>query len=193
MGVMSEVWEERRKLRALGAFTLALTCVWLTIAVNAVHMALPFNPIRLPFERWVHVRFWAPEGWGFFTRNPQEEVLLVFVRERDGQWTSASMGPNGMPRNAFGLNRASRAQNVELGQLAGGIPQKAYQPCQHQPAVCLEQDPVVVSLNNPTPSPTLCGQVGIAMQKPVPWAWSDSRDRIVMPSRVARMKVDCHD
>jgi antimicrobial peptide system SdpA family protein len=188
---MSEVLEERRDLRALGAFTLALTCVWLTIAAYALHAVLPFNPIRLPFERWVHVRFWAPEGWGFFTRNPQEEAMLVFVRDRDGQWTSASMGPNGMPRNAFGLNRASRAQSVEAGLLAGGVPKNAYQPCGNQPAACLEHAPVGVSLKNPTPSPTLCGQVGIAMQKPLPWAWSNSRDRVIMPSRVARMNVDC--
>jgi antimicrobial peptide system SdpA family protein len=188
---MSEVLEERRELRALGAFTLALTCVWLTVCAYALHAALPFNPIRLPFERWVHVRFWAPEGWGFFTRDPQEEAMRLFARKRDGKWVSGSLGPNGMPANVFGLNRASRAQGVEAGLLASKVPKTAFQPCQEMPTVCLEHAPVAISLNNPTQEPALCGPIGIVMQKPIPWAWNDSRDTIIMPSRVARMNVGC--
>ncbi len=188
---MPGVWEERSKLRIFGAFALALACVWLTVCAYAVHAALPFNPIRLPFERWVRVPFWAPEGWGFFTRNPQEEAMLLFVRGRDGQWTSASIGPGGMPKNAFGLNRANRAQSAEAGLLVSKIPQKAFQPCRNQPSVCLEQAPVAMSLNDLTPRPTLCGQIGIVMRKPIPWAWSGSRDSIIMPSRVARINVGC--
>lgn len=55
-------------LRRIGLFTLALGAVWLLVFVYAVHIALPFNPIRLPFET-SEIRAWMPEGWAFFTRN----------------------------------------------------------------------------------------------------------------------------
>src|SRR5271166_3733887 len=89
---MSEVWEQRRQLQTLGAFALVLACAGLAVSAYVVHVALPFNPIRLPFERWVYVTFWAPEGWGFFTRDPQEAALLFFKRETDGKWISAYVG-----------------------------------------------------------------------------------------------------
>ncbi len=187
---MSDIWQERHRMRKLGVFMLALTCLWLTISCYAIHMALPFNPIRLPFERWVHVRFWAPEGWGFFTRNPQEEAVLLFLKS-GGRWVSASIGPGGMPANAFGLNRAARGQSAEAALLESSIPKEAFHLCQYQPSVCLERSSIVETVDNPTPLATLCGEIGIVKQKPIPWAWSRSRNLIVMPSRLVRIKVGC--
>ena len=39
--------------------------------------------------------------------------------------------------------------------------------------------------------PTLCGEVVISEQKPVPWAWSKLEKPFSMPAKVLRMEVKC--
>jgi len=182
---------DARELERLGAFALVLGSVWLIVAAYAVHSALPPNPIALPFEQWAHVPFWAPEGWALFTRDPRKEDLLLYVRTGD-RWISASMAPHARPGNAFGLNRASRAQRVEADLLVTQLPATAWQPCQEDPIRCLEKAPLAAALPNLSPPPTLCGSVGIALQAPLPWKlWRTSGNTMTMPSRVARLDVGC--
>ena len=177
-------------LRRIGLFTLALGAVWLLVFVYAVHIALPFNPIRLPFET-SEIRAWMPEGWAFFTRNPREEHIFLFSRRGNGKWTTAALGPNARPSNEFGLNRISRAQGVETALLMNRFPNSAYLECRGLVASCLEGAQRLGTLKNPSPAPTLCGEIGIVMRKPVPWAWWASGQSVVMPSRFPRITVDC--
>jgi antimicrobial peptide system SdpA family protein len=188
----SEPEREARELRRLGALALVLASAWLIVVTYVAHSALPPNPIALPFESRVGVRFWARQGWALFTKDPKQEDMSYFVRTRDGGWVSASLGPHSSPSNAFGLNRASRAQSAEADLLFIRLAQGAWHPCQEDPASCLESAPVSASLKNPSPAPTLCGPVGIVLQVPVPWAtWRESRSPVTMPSRVTRLEVEC--
>ena len=178
-------------LRAVGAFVLALALAWFTLLAYVVHAAVPPNPIRLPLEKRMYTRYWAPQGWAFFTRDPREEDILLFVRGRDGAWISAHKGPHASPSNYFGLSRASRARGIEVGQILRRVPKAGWQPCKERAEVCLERTPNAGTVRNISPNPTLCGEVGLALQKPVPWAWSSSAYKIVMPSRVSRLGVLC--
>jgi antimicrobial peptide system SdpA family protein len=178
--------------RQLGLFALALGGGWLIVFVYAVHAALPFNPIQLPFENEVQVRMWMPEGWAFFTKDPRGEVMFLFAN-RDGKWISALMGPNAKFSNVFGLNRASRIQGAEAGALANKFPKSALRDCRDSPAVCLEHIATAGSIKNASPNPSLCGEIGIVLQEPLPWAWWASGHAVVMPSRILRINVSCHD
>lgn len=170
---------------------MALGGGWLMLFVYALHAALPFNPIRLPLETQVQVKLWIPEGWAFFTRDPREEVTLLFTRRDDGKWLSALMGPNATISNDFGLNRASRIQGVETTSLLKKFPKSALRDCHDEPVVCLESIPTAGSVRNLSPNPSLCGQVGIVRQSPIPWAWWASGRPIIMPSRILRIDVIC--
>ncbi len=181
---------EQRSLQSLGIFFLLLACIWIGIGAYAIHAALPFNTITLPFERWAHIRFFTPEGWGFFTRDPREERLLLFAKH-DGRWSSASVGPNGNASNLFGLNRAPRSQGLEASILISKTGPKDIVDCHDKPETCLLHDSTVISLDNLYPHPTLCGSIGMVMQKPIPWAWSRAKQLIIMPSRVLRINVRC--
>ena len=46
-------------------------------------------------------------------------------------------------------------------------------------------------ITNRSPEPTLCGAIGVALQKPIPWAWIDLPRPVVMPSRVVLLEVQC--
>ncbi len=168
----------------------ALGVVWMVGVLYAVYPVLPFNPARLPLSETVETQFWVPEGWAFFTRNPREPRMLIYVEEGDG-WQSALMGPHARASNLFGFNRASRAQGVEMGMLFTEVRQGPWQPCTGPIPECLDSLSPADTLVNISPRPTLCGVVGLAQQEPVPWAWSRSRKPITMPSEVIKLKVAC--
>lgn len=179
-----------RQAAVLGLFTAALAAGWIALFAYGATLALPFNPVRLPGVAQLQTRIWFPQGWGFFTRDPREEDIIVHVRDAAGTWQPAGLGPNSRPRYLLGLDRAARAQGVELGLLMAELPTKAWQPCAREDAgTCLEALPVAATVTNPTPRPSLCGAVGVVLRPPVPWAWA--RSRRWMPARAARLEVQC--
>lgn len=184
---------ERRSLTALGAFSLSLMLGWGVLFAYSVHAALPSNPIKLPAEMSVQPNVWMPQGWKFFTRDPREEEISVFVRDAEGRWVSGLRGANASPRNFFGLSRATRAQGIELGLLttAAGTIKDAWQPCRDRLEACVERSQLVGEVTNITPDPTLCGEVGLTLQEPVPWNWSRSKRKVTMPSKAMRVNVIC--
>jgi antimicrobial peptide system SdpA family protein len=187
---MTGVAIETQQLQKLGVFVVLLASFVVIFCCYAIHASLPFNTIRLPFETWAHIRFFAPEGFGFFTRNPREERMLLFTK-RDNGWVSASVGPNGDVRNLFGLNRAPRAQGFESSLLFSKVPMKVLVGCEETPKVCLSQSSTPIQTTNAYPHATLCGSVGIVVQKPIPWAWSLSETPIIMPSKFVILNVKC--
>jgi antimicrobial peptide system SdpA family protein len=175
----------------LGGAALLVAVFWFAFAVYALHPALAFNAVRLPFEGTIRMKRWTPEGWKFFTRNPREDRAELFSRQSDGTWVDVGMGPNFTARNYFGLGRMPRAQGIELALLVHGVAKSEWSACTERPEACLERLGHVVPLTNSSPSPTLCGAVGFVMQETVPWAWSGNASIPVMPSRVMRLEVRC--
>jgi len=176
---------------AIGAFSLLLLLGWGAVFAYSVHGALPTNPIKLPMEQSVYAQVFMPQGWKFFTRDPREEEIGAFVRRPDGRWVSALRGPNGSPSNLFGLSRATRAQGIELGLISTAANRLTWQECKERLTVCVEKAPLAADVKNPTPDPTLCGEIGLTLQPPVPWAWSGARRKVTMPSKALRVNVQC--
>jgi len=176
-------------LRAHGALALVLFAGSALLVVYAIHGSMPTNPIKLPYEADAHTSLWAPEGWKFFTRDPQEDRADALVRAVGGVWEAGLHGPNARADHAFGLDRGGRAQGVELGLLLQSVAKDAFEECEDAPTRCLDAHETRLHLVNRSPRPTLCGDVGFVLQRPVPWAWS--RSRPIMPSRVARVEVSC--
>jgi len=172
---------------------LILGMAWATIGLYIVHSQIPRNVLELPFERALKpaIPFFAPEGWAFFTRDPREPRLLPFRRAADGTWANAHAGPHADIRNVFGLDRISRAQGVEIGLLLGEFADTAWQSCSDAPTLCLGDLPRTLSITNRSPAPTLCGDIGLVRQEPVPWAWASVQGETTMPSMVVRLDIRC--
>lgn len=182
---------ERNQLRLLGALLVALTLGASVLGAYAVHLAMQFNPVLLPHEMRARLGLglFFPQGWRFFTRNPQEGDLFPLAR-RDGAWVDISRQPNARAINLFGINRNGRAQGIEMGLVAAQLPPNAWVECKEEPTACLDRMKSAEAINT-TPSPSLCGEIAIVQQEPTPWAWSRNHGRITMPSRVARLDVKC--
>ena len=163
--------------------------------IYSAHGSIGFNAVQLPFENRLLSRLFLPQGWKFFTRNAQEATVLPFREERSGVWTSALLGANGERQNWFGLSRRARAQGVEMGLLLEKLPaawsSSKESRCDGAASECLRQLQVTVRIRNITPHPTLCGVIGIAAQQQVPWAWARDRERLIMPSNVIKLEVQC--
>jgi antimicrobial peptide system SdpA family protein len=172
---------------------LGLILGWSTVAAYALHAALPYNPLQLPFADRFDIRMVLPEGWAFFTRDPRDDRMMPYVRGADAVWSTASHTPNFQPRNLFGIDRAGRAQGVEMGLLMDAARDAERQACEESPVACLERAPVARKLSNTSPRPTLCGEVGFVFQRAIPWAWSrSSREKTLhMPSKVLRLDIEC--
>jgi antimicrobial peptide system SdpA family protein len=182
---------DRPHLRWLGLLLIGLAACWCIVLLYVIHPALPFNALKLPAASDVNVSVWVPEGWRFFTRNPREDQTLLYRRQGDGAWASASLGPNMRVSNLLGFGRRARAQGIELGVLIYNQPKTIWAPCEEEPDRCLERTTNVIAVRNRSPEPTLCGSVGVVMQNVVPWGWAISGEKFTMPSKVARFDIQC--
>ncbi len=159
------------------------------LAVFATIGSAPPTAIGLPTEARQVIHGLLPEGWAFFTLNPQTPVVQMF-KEEGNAWHGVRRHGALNPSELFGLNRLSREQGLEAGILVGAIPSKAWLQCTATPQTCLSHIPSELSVTDPVPQPTLCGSIGLASQAPAPWAWANLPD-VVMPSSVAHVTVTC--
>lgn len=182
---------DNSKDQMLGLVAILTAVVCVAAVLLAAEPAVTFNPMKpLLAQEYRPIQVVLPQGFAFFTRDAREKDLHVYQAE-DRNWTSASMGPNSRPANLFGLNRKSRAQNVESALILSKIKPNIWWECEDDPAACLSQDAVQDTVRNVVPAPTLCGITGFALQEPVPWAWSKSRDTIDMRSQITKIYIQC--
>lgn len=174
----------------LGTFALLLAGAWLLFGAYVVDPLLPFHPVRLPLAWRLQTSLWAPEGWGFFTRDPREPGTFLFKRTEAG-WTSASLAPSFRPATAFGLDRRARFQRGESAALLRGAPGAPWTECRGEPVRCLDRAGVGATLHNQARPRTLCGTVGFVSRPPVPWAWTRSRTPVRMTAKVLKLEVAC--
>jgi antimicrobial peptide system SdpA family protein len=163
---------------------------WSTIIIYAVHPVLPFNAIVLPGESKIEMPLLVPEGWGFFSRNPQDELEHFYAQVGGGRWQRLLDDSYASPRFWLGLSRSGRAATQQARWLIQRLPASSWTECSVAPTDCLESAPMQV-IESVHPQAALCGVVGIVLQKPVPWAWAKQATRVHMPSRVARLWIRC--
>lgn len=165
----------RQVARLLAGAIVFLTCVtWLD------------SPLRASAARRLQMLAIAPQFWGFFA-SPREERTEVF-RLRHGAWERAD-APLSAAVNLFGLRRAIVSHGAEFRTLEAQVGNRwsaaALAPEQLPEPV----DPVVV--RNLARQPQLCGEVLLVTRPPVPWAWARSSSRAALPSRYARLSIQC--
>ncbi len=179
-----------RTARRVGAIALGLALAWSVLIANVVYPMLPYSAVDMPTSRAIKPTLWAPQGWAFFTKDPREQRAFLYQRLH-GRWTDLKKAPHAEPRNAFGLNRASRAQGVELALLMQSVPAAAWRDCNGDPRACFSSAATAPAVRNVSPRPTVCGTVALVFQAPVPWAWAGSRRPVHMPSRYAVVEASC--
>ncbi|GGZ86760.1 hypothetical protein GCM10010329_03280 [Streptomyces spiroverticillatus] len=182
---------------------LAVVVVWGVFLLYVAQVQLPKNVLALPGQDRVTftVANLAPQGWAFFTKSARDAEVLPYGRTGEGSWGSLLLAPHAAPRNAFGLDRGSRSQGIEIALLLDRASEKDWRECGEGggsgPDGCLAGSdggaaaPPVRRVENPSPSPTLCGRVALVQEKPVPWAWRDLVPERLTPERLLTLDVTC--
>lgn len=182
-----------RHWRRLGVGVVLFALPWLILVLYGLQAALPTNPLALPAQRELVkvARQLMPEGWSFFTRNPQEADILIFKRRIRGGWKPEQIRRYAHLKHAFGWSRRPRAQGLELGFITTSLKGEDWQPCKAL-ADCLHaSSPTVITIPNPSPIPTLCGNLAMVSASPVPWAWARTMGQFHHPERVVFLSIQC--
>lgn len=182
-----------RRVQVSGRSVLAVTAVWSVAILYVAQVHVPKNVLSLPGQKQARttVTNVAPQGWAFFTKSARDVEVLPYRRTANGTWTSLALTPHSSPRNAFGLDRASRSQGIEISLLLNLAEKKEWKECEDGLADCLADAKASRKVENPSPEPTVCGRVALVQEKPVPWAWRDLVDERSTPERFLTLDVTC--
>src|SRR5260370_33742536 len=107
-------------------------------------------------------------------------------------WGQSARGKRFWP-HLMNFSRRWKLPGNEVGIILNEVTDPQWQACQDPPVTCLEKAPSSGTVENMLVGPTLCGDVGIVRQPPIPWAWSQASDETEMPSEVLRLQGPCHD
>ena len=131
-----------------------------------------------------------PEGWAFFTKDPQEEDYLLFqVDEQTGNFVNV-ISPTSSPENAFGLNRVSRLQSQELGSGIHHIRDSSWADIKGDLTANIllirEMKPVAIPIRSQRPY--FEGTYILQKIRPIPWAWAKSFNEKNRKSKICKIE-----
>lgn len=163
-----------------------------------VGIAFAYTPASIWSPKFVNdsykenVTTFFPQGWAFFTKPSSEPHLAPYTTEGD----SLEKTPAGLTSNAFGISREGRAQGVELALVSQGIPENGWDECgNNNVSRCLDESSKSHEIHhhaqNPTPSPSLCGEIIIMERQLVPYHYRDFFETRTMANKWARVSVEC--
>ncbi|MFD8814607.1 SdpA family antimicrobial peptide system protein [Streptomyces sp. NPDC059627] len=177
----------RRAFRATGTAVLAFFLL-------TIFFAMPGNVLTRSWMGGLKSAFTitAPQGWAFFTKSPQSIDLYAY-RDSGHGYPSLLKTPQVKPSNYFGLSREQRAQGPELAGLARYVAH--WDACPEQQITpCLQAafGRPVRSVDNDSPTPTLCGDLVLAEQRPTPWAYRNFTKDTTRVQDTVHIRVRCH-
>ena len=176
---------------SLGVLAFVHLCLLGAIAITAALAAMPFHTVNLSDNLQQTVMSLIPEGWGFFTKSPRDPEMQVAVLH-NGKLQKLNIVSSFNIQYAFGFNRQSRAQGLELDGLLSRLETASlWHDCQQNVSDCAQTLQVQKRLVNSAQFPTLCGDLVLYQSRPIPWAYRNIKPTLNMPSRQTRVEVVC--
>jgi len=135
-----------------------------------------------------------PESWQFFTRDPTTPSLVVYDVDEGAKGHLAQEGtlPQTSASNMFGITRNQRSQDTEKAVLANES--TAWVECGGMKASeCLKATSSASpeSIDAPKRTRHFCGDLILAEQAPVPFAFRNSTDETIHVLKATRIETRC--
>jgi antimicrobial peptide system SdpA family protein len=167
-----------------------------SLLAAALLFSLPGNallPSRAGGQLKVVFTMVAGESFPFFTKDPESEFAGAYRVDPTAHTVqSLLVTPQGRPANLLGLSRRQRAQGPELAFLAKD---KAvtWTPCTGAASACALDGSRLTSstVDNDSPVPTLCGDLVLTVETPVPWGYRRLVPYTRRASSVAHLRAVC--
>lgn len=182
----------RRERVTLHVISLLLLFFWGAAGIFLLAASVRDSPL-LPPRVLRHAQLaHFPQGWAFFTRSPREAELSVY-RPTETGWSSINMR-NGSWETFFGLKKGGAINGIELGALVEQIRTWDEATLAREPLLPRLPELVDASnitLENHASVQSICGEVLLIRQEPVPWAWARSGAPVKLASRFKKVSVQC--
>ena len=128
-----------------------------------------------------------PQGWGFFTKNPRDLVLEIYIiKNKKLYYIDVS---NLSLKNKFGFSRSSRVIGYELSTIASKIQKNEWKESTNKDINNHINDKAIILQNNATFNYLKKGEYLIKAFKPIPYAWSKSKQEKFNPISVVKIKM----
>jgi antimicrobial peptide system SdpA family protein len=158
-----------------------------TLIAGTVIAALPTNPLSFSPDSTNKIKAVYYQGWGFFSKSTRDPMLNAIPLENE----ESLSWPNNRVKNLFGVSRLGRSQGIEFGSIIAQVQPSEYTECKQNVKDCFDEIEVTKIIENPNKNPRICGLWGVSNTEPVPWAWGKSKNKVVMPSKIAKVKIIC--
>ena len=173
-------------------FFLSIFLVGVIILFSMIS-SLPESTIRISNIQKAKTASYIPEGWAFFTKNPQEEDILAYKYQESQKPTYQLITiPTGSVSNAFGLNRKVRMLAQEMGVMQKYIPDSCWftinGSLQNNDSIIINS---LIKILIPKVSnyPYLSGTYIFQKIAPIPWSWYKTFNRNTQKSEIVIVDV----
>ena len=179
-----------RRRNVAGAALIGGSTIIASLCLVCLGVVVPPSALRLSKPNGHAVYRFFPQGWKFFTKDPLSADFFVYRAQPGQTWISITSPSMGSRENLWGLDRRIRTQGLELASLLGEAGDTlTWTDCDDAVAPCAAGTPQGPVIRNDAPAPSVCGDVAVTQEQPVPWAWRHLRSR--MPMKIARVRVTC--
>lgn len=158
----------RARSRAALLIVVAALLVLFVGVTNA-----PTNVVSGAMPEWTRSlgRGLLPQGWAFFTRDPQGPFYYGFLITQEGLLTETPV-----ERSMGGLDRSPRMNAELLSSAAKSV--NEWTPCQvDTPFDCASAESIDSTVEVEYPDHLLCGNYVLVRHTPTPWSWIDLVDK----------------
>jgi antimicrobial peptide system SdpA family protein len=127
-----------------------------------------------------------PQGWSFFTRNPQEDDIYVYKVENNNL-VDVTERLNS-PVNLFGLKKINKYSGIELGSIVAKIKTSEWASCNVQLKYFNLDSLPTVHLKSNFPQPSFDGTYILQKKPPIPFLWA-KHFKGEMHAKIVKVKV----
>jgi len=166
-----------------------LAVIWLGLIFFLTTSHFKFSPLKISRIFTREQVLLVPQGWGFFTRNPREDLYVVYKKNTQNDYEKF-IDVNFTFANSLGLSRQNRIQYNEV-LYSIDINDSLWLKTR------LEYNEVkldtIFKLENAFQNPSICGEYLIKKEEPLPWAWRKSINKIKQDKKYILIDVICGD
>lgn len=149
------------------------------------------NPIQLRYSIFQkNLISWAiPEGWAFFTKDPQSENTVIYSISDSPSLDKIKL-TNSQWKYFFGASRKSRYINAKLVIISSNIREENWVAIDDFSSITKQQVDSLRSTLFFVKPPFIYGEYIIRKYKPSPWSWfSFSGINDALPSKIAKVNI----
>lgn len=171
------------------SFFLFLATLWVTAFFGLISATSGYTSLKLKSKTNRHLLSLTPQGWGFFTRNPREENIIMYkFDEKDSvvKITDKNFSFN----NYFGLSRKQRYEAIQMSALLSDIKEEEFVKCNEISVQNCDINKVIISNNTKNKNNYFKGTYFLKKEKAIPWAWSKSKEKLKNPYKVIEIEIE---